>query len=176
MKDLSELIIEQGLVQQGTFKLRETVRAIIINQKKEILLVYSSLFDDYTFPGGGIKEHESHEEALRRELKEEIGAEDLTIIKPYGQIKELRYGVQGSNNVYLQTSYYYICEIQQFGEQQLMGRELNHGLSPAWVTLEEALKKNEEVLPNDLHQTKGLKTVLIRENRVLETLKEIIYA
>ena len=172
MIDLAEIIIEEGLVQNGSIKQRETVRAIITNKKNEILMVYSTVFDDYTFPGGGIKENESHEDALNRELKEELGAKKITVIKPFGQTKELRYGVKGSDNVYLQTSYYYICEVHEFGSQELVGRELEHGLSPTWVLPEVALQKNESVLPNDLHQTKGLKTVLIRENCVLKTLKE----
>jgi hypothetical protein len=34
------------------------------------------------------------------------------------------------------------------------------------------LRQNESVINDTLHQTKGLKTVLIRENHVLRTLKE----
>jgi len=29
-------------------------------------MLYSSLYDDYTFPGGGLKEDESHLDALKR--------------------------------------------------------------------------------------------------------------
>jgi 8-oxo-dGTP pyrophosphatase MutT (NUDIX family) len=171
---LDPCIVEDGLIENGVVKHRKTVRAIIINDLKHVLLVYSKLFDDYTFPGGGIKDNESEEEGLTRELKEEIGADQITILEPLFQIDELRYGVKGSDNVYLQTSIYYRCEIHQFGDQKLQGRELEHGITPKWVSIDEAIQQNEIVLPNVLHQTKGLKTVLIRENRVLKALKEIL--
>ena len=175
MIELTPMIIEEGLIENGQIKKRKTVRAIICNENNEVLLVYSKLFDDYTFPGGGIKENESDEDALKRELHEELGATHISILEPIFTIDELRYGVKGSDNVYLQTSIYYQCDIHLFGRQNLQGRELAHGITPRWVTINQAITQNEKVLPNELHQTKGLKTVLIRENRVLKALKETLY-
>jgi 8-oxo-dGTP pyrophosphatase MutT (NUDIX family) len=175
MIHLGPIIVEEGLIQSDIIKERKTVRAIITNSDNKVFLIYSKLFDDYTFPGGGVKENESNEEALKRELEEEIGAIDLTIEKPFCQIQELRYGVKGSDQVYLQTSIYYHCQIHTFGEQKLVGRELLHGITPMWIDIDLAIKKNNEVHPNSLHQTKGLKTVLIRENRVLKALKEYLH-
>lgn len=175
MRHLGPIIIEEGLIQSETIKTRKTVRAIITNLQKEVLLVYSKLFDDYTFPGGGVKEHETDDDALKRELEEEIGAIDITIGELFCEIQELRYGVKGSDQVYLQTSMYYHCQIHQLGEQRLVGRELLHGIKPVWINIDLAIQKNDEVHPNSLHQTKGLKTVLIRENRVLKTLKEYLH-
>ncbi|MBN2300203.1 MAG: NUDIX domain-containing protein [Acholeplasmataceae bacterium] len=173
MISFGKMIVEEGLVSKGKIKDRFTVRAIIKNQKNELLMVYSNLFDDYTFPGGGINPNESQIDALQRELKEEIGAVSIKIIQPCGTTKEMRYGVKGSDQVYMQTSVYYLCEILEFGDQELQGRELIHGIEPKWVNLDDAIKKNESVIKDDLHQKKGLKTVLIRENAVLKKLKEI---
>jgi len=175
MIHLGPIIIEEGLIQSEIIKERKTVRAIITNDKHQVFLVYSKLFDDYTFPGGGVKENETNQCALIRELEEEIGAKEITIENPFCQTQELRYGVKGSDQVYLQTSIYYHCQIHKIGEQKLMGRELQHGISPVWIDIEHAIKKNEEVHPNELHQSKGLKTVLIRENRVLKALKESLH-
>jgi len=167
------MIVEEGLVSKGSIRNRNTVRAIIVNDNKELLMVYSKLFDDYTFPGGGIMDHESYEEALIRELKEEIGADQVEIIKPLGTTKEMRYGIKGSDHVYMQTSIYYLCHIHLFGAQDLQKREVIHGLEPRWISSKEAMKQNNKVMKDDRHQTKGLKTVLIRENMVLNKLKEI---
>ena len=172
MMKLVPLIIEEGLIQNSTTKERKTVRAIITDHQGRLLMVYSQVFDDYTFPGGGLKDGEDEEQALRRELMEELGALAFDVIKPCGITRELRYGIKGSDTVYLQTSMYYLCRIHAFGEQKLEVRELLHGLEPRWVTIDEALRQNESVIADDLHQTKGLKTVLIRENHVLRTLKE----
>lgn len=48
-------------------------RAIIINEKNEILLVKHTYQTDWHIPGGGIKTGESTLQALVRELKEEVG-------------------------------------------------------------------------------------------------------
>lgn len=172
MKEIAPMIIEGNLEVSDILRTRETVRALLFNQEQEALMVYSSLFDDYTFAGGGIKKRESHLEALKRELKEELGANTVTILEPYGFIKELRYGLKGNDDVYLQTSYYYIVSIKSFGSPNFVGREQLHGLQMKWVDLRTAYLHNEQVLKDDLHQTKGLNTVLVRENAVIKQLLE----
>ena len=169
--EFGPMIIEDGLIQQGALKHRKTVRAIIKNDKNELLMVYSKWFDDYTFPGGGVKQDENEIDGLKRELKEELGALSVEVKQVVGQIQELRYGITGTDDVFLQTSKYYLCEILQFGKQELIGREILHGIEPRWVKAENALMQNMKVMNNSHHQVKGLKTVLIRENNVLRALK-----
>lgn len=171
MTTFGPLIIEEGLKQSTEIKQRSTVRGIIKNEHNQVLMVYSKAFDDYTFPGGGVKPGETHEDALKRELAEEIGAISLNIIRLCGTTEELRHCIRGTDNVYHQTSYYYLCEVQTFGPQKLMGREAIHGLEPTWIDIDQAIVKNNLVLKNELHQQKGLKTVLQRENLVLSKLK-----
>jgi len=172
MIDFGPIIIENGLIQKGTQRERKTVRAIIMNSEKELLMVYSSMFDDYTFPGGGVKHNEQETDALKRELNEELGALSITIKAHIGHTIELRYGIHGNDQIFLQTSEYYFCEILQFGENHLAEREIMHGLEPKWVKIDDALKHNMHVMNDERHQVKGLKTVMIRENNVLRTLKE----
>ena len=47
------------------------VKILLINSKKEILLVYSH--NDYQFPGGHIEDEETYIDAVIREVKEETG-------------------------------------------------------------------------------------------------------
>jgi len=172
MKPMTTLIIENGLHKDDAYTIRETVRAIIMNPKKEVLMCYSKMFDDYTFPGGGIDLDESKEDALIRELKEELGARQVIIIKKCGYIEELKYGTLDQNHVFLQRSTYFACHVENFGKQQLMSYEKVHGLEPRWVKIDEAIQKNNHVIKDKNHQKIGLKTTLIRENKVLKFLKE----
>ncbi|HEX4921650.1 MAG TPA: NUDIX domain-containing protein, partial [Candidatus Bathyarchaeia archaeon] len=51
-----------------------TVGALIVNKEGKILLAKShKWFDKYTLPGGHIEVGETMKEALKREVKEEVG-------------------------------------------------------------------------------------------------------
>ena len=58
-----------------------TVGALIVNQEGKILLAKShKWFDKYTLPGGHIEVGESMTEAVRREVKEEVGL-DVDVVE-----------------------------------------------------------------------------------------------
>ena len=65
-------------------KYRPNVAAIILSpkypEKVEILIAKRTDIDAWQFPQGGIDEGESPKEALLRELKEEIGTDEVEII------------------------------------------------------------------------------------------------
>jgi putative (di)nucleoside polyphosphate hydrolase len=54
---------------------RKGVSALILNNKKEFLLVNLNSFEDkyFAIPGGGVEEGESLQDAVYREIKEELG-------------------------------------------------------------------------------------------------------
>ena len=79
-KYLSEKIIDEFYPRPNVeFKKRNCVRGVIFNEKDEIALLYingTDMFgkrDHFELPGGGIEENESYEEALKREIEEELG-------------------------------------------------------------------------------------------------------
>jgi ADP-ribose pyrophosphatase YjhB (NUDIX family) len=172
MKSLGPIIIEEGIIQKPD-KLRTTVRAVIINDKHQILMVYSKLYNDYTFPGGGLKEDEDKPKALKRELREELGARKISILKNLGYIEEIKYGLFDRSSIYLQTSIYYLVKIESLGKQRLEYREKVHGIKPTWINVAEVIEHNKKVMDDMNHTAYGLKTVLLREQIVLEKIREM---
>jgi|GEM_PF-31409 len=171
MKDLCKPIYENGITELKNMKKRTTVRGVII-KNDEVLMVYSPQFDDYTFPGGGKKEAETMESALLRELKEELGADFVYNIKPFGKLVEYRYGLNQNDQIYEQTSYYFICQVGSLGRQELATREAIHGVIPTWINIKEAIAHNEKVINDTNHSKQGMQTVLMRENIVLSKILE----
>lgn len=170
---IGKTIVEDNLIisKKSDIKTRKTVRAIVINNKNEVLMMYSKLFNDYTFPGGGVKNHETLDEALLRELSEEVGAIDVTIKERVGRIKEYKYSISDSPEVYRQISYYFVCEVGSYGATNLVPSELYHGLEPKFLNVEEVIKHNKEINKTRINQN-GMQTVLIRENRILNKIRE----
>ncbi len=58
---------------------RPTVKAVVVNENDEVLLFSGGL------PGGGVEEGETNEDALRRELLEEVGA-TIDIVRDLGNV------------------------------------------------------------------------------------------
>lgn len=171
MKKISDDIVEKGIDKKETNRERKTVRGVIIKNNK-VNMLYSEKFNDYTFPGGGIKEGESLNDALKRELFEEIGAEKIEIIKKIGYTVEYRYGINSTDNVYKQTSYYFLVNVLKSGKPQLVGREKQQGLKMRWVDINETINHNKMINNSrDEKTNKGFQTVLIRENEVLKYIK-----
>lgn len=67
---------------------RKKVSAIVIDKKDNFLIVQLTTYgpNDWNFPGGGINERESEEEALLRELKEELGTDKFEVVKKRNEL------------------------------------------------------------------------------------------
>lgn len=174
MKKIGNTIVEEGIIVNDKLKERITVRAVIFKDSK-VLMLYSDTFDDYIFPGGGIKYNETHIDALKREVYEELGVKKIEIVHELGYTEEIRYGINNSNSTYNQKSFYYICKIDSIGKPNFVGREKEDSLTPKWENIDKIIKHNKKILLDETHQQKGFKTVLIRENKVLKYLKEVYF-
>jgi len=78
---LDIILLKKGVVLK---KYRPNVAAIVLSpkypEKVEVLIAKRTDVDAWQFPQGGIDEGESPKEALIRELKEEIGTDEVEII------------------------------------------------------------------------------------------------
>ncbi len=62
---------------------KPTVSALILNDKNEVLLTHNKSHgpDFWKLPQGGVEPGESLEEAIKREMKEELGSTSFTTLK-----------------------------------------------------------------------------------------------
>lgn len=125
---------------------RRAARAIILKGDK-ILLLFTEKYNDYSLPGGGINDGESPVCGLIREVEEETGAKNVRNVRPFGYYEEYRKRHKPENTILHMISYCYTCEVDdELGDTSMEHYEILNGMKPVWVTLEEAVSHNLEVM------------------------------
>ena len=111
------------------------------------LLLLASLNGDVKFPGGGVEPGEDLVTALARELGEECGARLVEAGEPVLVIHEHRRDRFDRSGVFAMTSYYLpVVLVEHVLPARLSPSEADLGLSPVWLTREEAQSANEQAL------------------------------
>ena len=148
---------------------RPTVRGIIWRGGK-LAMVYNQKYDYYAFPGGGVEEGEDYHQALIREVREEIGLRVLPeSIKEFGSALRLNSSQKFERTIFEQENFYYLCEAGEDIEEQVLDEyEKEEGFKLAFVSPEEALRKNRY----DDHKEDNGGVWIERESRILELLIE----
>ena len=132
-----------------------------------LLLMYTNRYEDYSLPGGGVDEGESIEQGLIRELSEETGAQQITIVKSFGLYEEYRPWHKDDFDIIHIKSYCYLCNIaDELGKVQLEYYEQQNGMTAKWVDINEAIAHNERTLANSKKQ--GLS--ILRETYLLKRI------
>jgi 8-oxo-dGTP diphosphatase len=146
---LTTLHRADGVNIHGRIVHRTAVRAVI-QHGRDLLMVHSSTVGDYKFPGGGVDAGETHEQALRREVREECGAELSHIGEEIGTVVEYDNDTETDCDTFKMTSHYYHCEVADgFGAQNLIGYERDLGFTPVWISIEAALQQNKTLLDSE---------------------------
>ena len=129
---------------------RKAYRAIIF-RGNQLLAVKSNRFGEIKFPGGGKEPGENAFQVLSREVMEETGYQIKTDIKPFFATIEYAKDFKGEVDLFIQDSRYYFCSVHDKQmKTSYSDYEVDYGYYPLWVTLEEAIINNEQVLTNDL--------------------------
>ena len=150
----------------GDFKDRLGARAILFDSKGRIALMQVRNLNYYKLPGGGVDAGESVEEALRRELVEEAGAERIEILDEIGEIDEMREQMQKKS-----IHYCYLVKLTgPLGESSRTNKEINDGYQIEWAeNLEQAIHLVKSGQPPDY----GPCFERLRELTFLEHLSEL---
>jgi len=124
------------------YDVRRAARAIVMNERGEIALMYAAEEDYHKLPGGGIEANEHVTDALVREMTEEVGA-DIEILDGLGIVIEYR-----NKRKFMQISYCYMCKIRgDLEEPAFTEDELKAGFELQWTTLSEAIARMEQEIP-----------------------------
>lgn len=134
MELLLEIKVDE-LPQEKTYKTRNASRAVLFDEQNLVPLLFVSQNKYHKLPGGGIDTGEDKEQALRREVLEEVGS-TISITGEVGKIIEYR-----SKFNLLQTSYGYMGKIITKGQPHFTEEELQSGFQIVWLSLEEAINK-----------------------------------
>ncbi len=166
LKKITDL--DLGISRKGPapkeYRIRRAARAVILDNGK-IALVNASKCGIHKIPGGGIKEGESIEEALRREIREEAGCE-INILGEIGIIEEER-----DSWALRQISYCFLAKKKgKQHELSLTKKEKDQGFMLEWVSLGEAVKLMESDKPDgygDLFKHKRDFTLLLKAREII---------
>lgn len=149
---------------------RKIVRAIVFDDQENYYFVRAKRDDDFgkatliETSGGGVEASEDLETALKRELKEELGAE-VEIMHKIGIVSDY-YNLIHRHNI----NNYYLCKITSFGEKHLTKDEIEDfylsTLRLSYRDAEEEYKKCAE--------TKIGKLIAARELPVLRRAKVLL--
>lgn len=165
MKLLATIRPKSAEVRRGATLKRRASRGIILDGEN-ILLLYTKRYNDFSFPGGGVDDHEDLIVGLHRELKEETGASNIRVLEEFGYIDEIRPHYRPEYAFMHMLSYFYQCEVdQRLGRAKMEHYEIANGMEPRWINTFEALEHNRKVIASN-ESTMGLS--IERETMVLD--------
>lgn len=149
---------------------RKIARGIVYDEEGYFYFVRAIRDDDFgkailiETSGGGVEKGEDYLTAIKRELKEELGA-SVDVICKIGVVSDY-YNLIHRHNI----NNYFLCKVLSFGEKHLMEDEINSfHLSTLKLTYDEAIKEYE-----NRSNTKVGRLVANRELPILKRAKEIM--
>lgn len=141
------------------YTLRKSARAILLNNEGNMATQYLHTYTFHKLPGGGVDPGESIQDALVREVREEVGC-DCVATEPVGIVIEYRNKYQ-----MLHISYGFVCTTEgDIGAPTFEEGELEEGQETLWLPPAEVLTRMQQDTPGKFEGH----FILAREKALLE--------
>lgn len=128
----------------ASYELRKSARAILLNTEGQMATQYLKTYTYHKLPGGGVDPGETIEQALQREIAEEVGCASV-IERLIGMTIEYR-----NQEKLLQLSYCFAAQVEgEIGTPTLEPGEIEEGQVTLWLPPEEVLEKMKTDQPKD---------------------------
>lgn len=147
------------------WNVRQAVRAVLLNERKQIALMHIGEYDVYKLPGGGMEEGENLETAFVRELLEETGCE-AEKISDLGIFIEKR----GEWKMF-QVSHCFLAKATKVGNLKLDEAEQKEKFTLHWV---EGIEEAIELVKSNKSERYDDKYIRDRDLAILESAKKIL--
>lgn len=110
-------------------------RAILVNDKNEVAIMYVRKYDIYQLPGGTQDPGETIIDTLRREVYEEAGAKDIEILDEVGMIEIVQPDAFEDNKIFKQNNYCFLCRTTgAITSPKLSENEIDNGFEVQWLS------------------------------------------
>ena len=165
---MKEITLDLKDYKKGGSVFKRTAARGIIKRDGKYLLIHGK-YGDYKFPGGGMEKGESIRDTLIREVREETGYQVIPErVNDFLHVREFRKGIV--EDICEMDSWYFICEVGDVvTERNLDEYEKEYGYELIWISLEDAIQRNESV------EDSSMIPWIVRDTMVMrELLKDIL--
>ena len=146
---------------------RRACKAVIYNEKGQLIMLKTG-DGVFKFPGGGAKAGENDLQTLQREIREELGIEEISIQDTLGIVLEKKRDSYDKDCYFIMESVYYYCTVNstRICATDLDEYEKKEGFHMSATSIEDAIDENERKMQEGLARDWTL-----RETMVLKALR-----